>query len=136
MPTPKPMSLRRARELHAKAEADDQPTPRAAMAALLADRAAELARLEVERDRVYDELRILALRANYVADDAGRGLSERHPDRFSLNDLVAATGKHRTTVNHWLEELIHGKPGKPDTARPDLIPVYKLTQDPVAGPPA
>ena len=123
---PTPITLRRARELHAQAQAEDQPTPRAAMAALLADRAGELARLEEARDKVYDELRILALRANYVTDEAGRGLPERHPDRFSLNDLVAATGKHRTTVNHWLEELIYGKPGKPATARPDLIPSYKL----------
>jgi hypothetical protein len=127
VPTSKPLSPRRARELHAKAQADDQPTPREAMATLLADRAAELARLEAERDKVYDELRALALRSNYVLDDQGRGLPERHPDRFSLNDLVAATGKHRTTVNHWLEELIHGRPGKPKTARPDLIPTYKLT---------
>lgn len=138
------MSLQLARELHAKAQADDQPTPRAAMAVLLAHEAAELARLEAARDDVYDRLRALALRANYIRDRQGRGLPERHPDRMSLNDLVAVTGKHRTTVNHWMEELMFGPIVKRDRvvrhdqtrARPDLIPTYKLTADPVAGPPA
>lgn len=121
-----PMSLRRARELDAQAQDAGQPTPREAMAVLLAHDAEEYDRLERERLDAYDRVRARALRASYRRDGQGRGLPERHPDRFSLNDLVASTGKHRTTVNHWLEELIHGKPGKPHTARQDLIPTYKL----------
>lgn len=127
-----PMTLKRARELDAVARARYQPTPRAAMAVLLRDRARALQELERRRDHVYDELRELALRANFTRGGynyTDRGLPERHRDRFSLNDLVAETGKHRTTIVHWLEELIYGKPGKPETARPELIPVYKLGQD-------
>ena len=131
-------SVRYAEALDAQARADQLPTPREAMAVLLRRDADDYARLEAERDAVYERLRARALRANYELDAHGRGLPERHPDRFSLNDLVTVTGKHRTTINHWLEELKYGRPGKPDTARPDLLPTYKLPtdQDAAAGTPA
>jgi hypothetical protein len=138
-----PLTLEEAKDLDAKARALGKPTPRVAMAVLLAHLADRYRDLERERLEVYDRLREYTLRSHYKQDDEGRGLPERHPDRFSLNKLVETTRFHRTTMVHWMEDLILGPmirvKGMPqrDTsrARPDLIPTYDLTdeEDAVSG---
>jgi hypothetical protein len=131
------MSLRKARDLDAKAQADGRPTPWEAQAVLLAADAAEYRRLEAERTKVYDRIRTRSLRAHHKLDAEGRGLPERHDARFSLDDLSDVTKFHRNTIKHWLEDLVlgpmirvEGKPQRDTTrARPDLLPVYTLPDD-------
>lgn len=140
---PDAMTTEQARELDIKARAAGKPTPREAMAVLLAHLADRYRELERERLEVYDQLREYTLRAHYKRDTQGRGLPERHPDRFSLNKLVETTKFHRTTMVHWMDDLVlgpmirvNGTPQHDDArARPDLIPTYDLTdeEDAVSG---
>ena len=140
------LTLAEAEELDAKAQAANRPTPRAAMRVLLTRDALTYDRAEAARGEALDALRTRALRANYPRDTWGRGLPVNHRDRFSLNALVEVIGKHRTTINHWLEDLRLGplvtREGKQvrdaARARPDLLPTYDLTADtdPEAGAPA
>lgn len=112
------LTLRRAQELERLAKASGRPTPRAAAEALLADDAAELRRLDEQRQQVWLRLAERLVRQNRELDDQGRGLPKRHPDRIGYRTLAKLIRKDGMQVQRWMFRYLD-EFGQPPTYKPD-----------------